>query len=296
MEDSGTGREPGGALEFHLHASRDDHDRLLLGPVGSVAAELESAAGLEILFFGRYNKPDWHLRLHLFGDPAWLRDTGAGIVGRHLDASRDHGDITAWNEAPYERETDRYGGEHDARLAERIFHEDTRACFEFLRAEADGLVQRTRREWCLLMTERYLDALGFDRARRIAFYRHSWRFEVDLGRWQDDELNALDRHFASIREDLLDLFVGGRRLDAALLWGGDAPARIAHSFLDSVNPLLATLRADRGAGGVRKNPIELAWSLTHMHCNRMQVEADAEAILRYFMFRLHEQEDLVGAP
>ena len=59
--------------------------------------------------------------------------------------------------------------------------------------------------------------------------------------------------------------------------------------------LLDELLREHAAGRIRRNPIDLAWALTHMHANRLQVEADAEAILRFFMHRLHEEEDIVAA-
>jgi hypothetical protein len=39
--------------------------------------------------------------------------------------------------------------------------------------------------------------------------------------------------------------------------------------------------------------VNLAWSLMHMHCNRLGIDAVAEAILRYYMYRLHQD---AGAP
>ena len=51
---------------------------------------------------------------------------------------------------------------------------------------------------------------------------------------------------------------------------------------------------DRGcrspaAGRVRQELVPLAWSYTHMHCNRLGIDPVAEAILRYFMHRLMQE-------
>jgi hypothetical protein len=45
------------------------------------------------------------------------------------------------------------------------------------------------------------------------------------------------------------------------------------------------------AGRIERDPVNLAWSLTHMHCNRLGIDAMPEAILRYFMHRLYLESD-----
>jgi thiopeptide-type bacteriocin biosynthesis protein len=233
------------------------------------------------------------LRLAVVGRPGWVDGPLKDLLDRRTAPLCEAGLLARVEIIDYEREEDRFGGEEGARIAERIFHHDTEACIDWLDAEARGRTERSRREHCLIMTERYLDLMHLTREKRIAFYRHSYSFEVDLGRWQADEIDKIERHYRSIREGLLDLFVGETSRDPAALWGGDEPASIARSCIDAIRPLADELLLARGEGGCRRNRIDLAWSLTHMHANRLQVEADAEAIVRYFMCRLHQEEDIV---
>jgi hypothetical protein len=54
------------------------------------------------------------------------------------------------------------------------------------------------------------------------------------------------------------------------------------------------VRAGHAEGRIRQDLVHLAWSYCHMHCNRLGIENPAEAILRYFLFRFHEDD--VRAP
>lgn len=282
-----------GCLYALLHAPRERHEVLVRELIGSVSRELRGRPGPPLLFFGRYNKPDWHLRLAVAGHEDEVDGPIRALVEREADRQREAGRLDALELGEYEREVDRFGGEEGVAIAERIFHHDTLACLDWIGAEAEGRTSRSRREHCLIMTERYLDLMRLSRERRIAFYRHAYSFEVDLGRWGADDLAALERHYRSIRDGLLDLFRGATSRDPEALWGGAAPAAIAGECLASLRPLFDDLLRALADGRVRRNPVDLAWSLTHMHANRLQVEADAEAIVRFFMHRLHEEEDIV---
>ncbi|HET9300793.1 MAG TPA: lantibiotic dehydratase C-terminal domain-containing protein, partial [Candidatus Polarisedimenticolaceae bacterium] len=55
-------------------------------------------------------------------------------------------------------------------------------------------------------------------------------------------------------------------------------------------PAAEALRQGLRDGSVQQDPGHLAWSLTHMHCNRIGLDVHAEAVLRYFAWRLHQDE------
>ncbi|HKQ61645.1 MAG TPA: thiopeptide-type bacteriocin biosynthesis protein [Candidatus Polarisedimenticolaceae bacterium] len=280
------------SLEVWLHAPREEHDPLVRELIAPLSAEISAEPSLAALFFGRYNKPDWHLRLRVLGEAEWLEGALRPRLERALGRERERGGLRGFEYAEYERELERYGGEEGLGLAERVFHYDTRACLELLDAEQRGLCAKTRREHCLLTTERYLDLLDFTRDERLTFYRYAYSFEIDLGRWGDEEQQALEQHYRGIKDGLLALLRGETRDDGERSWGGTEPARIATEYLAAIAPLLGKLRAGQAAGRIRRGRVDLAWALTHMHCNRLQVEADAEAILRFFMHRLHAEEEL----
>ncbi len=277
-----------------LHAPREQHDAIVREGIGPLLREVRRIPSLDALFFGRYNKPDWHLRLSVVGRPEWVGSDVRAFLDRLAGELRAAGRIREFEIADYERDEEAFGGEEGARIAERIFQLDTEACIDWLDAESRGRTSRSRREHCLVMTERYLDLMHLTRVQRIAFYRHAYSFEVDLGRWQSEEIEKLERHYRSIRDGLLDLFAGETSRDPARVWGGDEPASIARACIDAIRPLAEELLRACREGGRRKNRIDLAWSLTHMHANRLQVEADAEAIIRFFMCRLHQDADLMA--
>ncbi|MBZ5639102.1 MAG: thiopeptide-type bacteriocin biosynthesis protein [Acidobacteriia bacterium] len=282
-------------LSTLLHAPREEHEALVRDFVTPLALEFASDPRLRALFFGRHNEPDWHLRVSVVGDPEWVRGPLPVLVERRLAALEATRRLSGHEFAAYEREEARFGGVEGARLAERIFHHDTLACLARIEVESRGEAARSRREYCLLMTERLLDLLRFDRDRRIAFYHHGYSFEIELGRWGPGERDALERHYRSIKDGLLELLRSEPGRDPAFLWGGVAAAAAAESCIEALRPLVGDLLGGLGAGTIRKGAADLAWSLAHMHANRLQIEADAEAILRYFMHRLHEEERIVTA-
>jgi hypothetical protein len=151
---------------------------------------------------------------------------------------------------------------------------------------------RTRREYSLLFTERFLDLLGFDRSARIAFHAMGYRWTIDLGTWESEELEALDLRYRELRHGLRDLVAADHEQDDP--WGGAEPARIARTCLERMRPVADRLLAAHGQGRIRQDLVHLAWSYSHMHCNRLGVEATPEAILRYFMHRYYQDFDVAA--
>ncbi len=277
-----------------LHAPRERHEDLLRELVAPVVRAISSSPDLDSLFFVRYDEPDWQLRFRVLGRPAWVDGPVRGLIEHGLPPLRERGLVESWEFASYQREYERYGGEEGMRLCERIFLHDSLAVLELLDAERRGLLSRSRREYSLAFAERFLDLLGFDRARRIAFYRrgYAWAFDGDGG-WRADDLQLLEKRYQGLREGLLALLAAGRRGDLAECFGGAEPARIATGCLEALRPVVEELLAAHAASRIRQDLVHLAWSLTHMHCNRLGLEPGAEAILRFYMCRLHEDRAIV---
>jgi thiopeptide-type bacteriocin biosynthesis protein len=262
-------------LELRVRAPRERHDEILRGAVASLAQEVAGP-----FFFGRYNKPDWHLRLTAVGNDAKapLLDLVTSLCACGLASGGET--------VPYTPDLGPHGGVAGTRLAEQVFHHDTRACLDFLRLEAAGALARSRREISLVLTERYLDLLGFTREQRIAFHAFAYSWAVDLGFWQDEEREILDRKYAALAPGIAEVL---DTPDSPELWGGEEAAAVAGRLLAALRPPLAQLRERMERGEVTRDPVTLAWSLTHLHANRLQIEAHGEAILRYLMGRFHEE-------
>ncbi|HKQ61646.1 MAG TPA: thiopeptide-type bacteriocin biosynthesis protein [Candidatus Polarisedimenticolaceae bacterium] len=270
-----------------MHAPRENHERLLHELVIPVVRELRGRPELDSLFFARYNQPDWQLRFRVLGRPEWVDGTVRPLVEPRLAPLRAQGWIEAWEFGSYQRELERYGGPEGMKLCERLFLEDTLACLDLLEAERCGAVHRSRREYSLVYVERFLDLLEFDRTQRILFYRHgySWAVDGEVRDWGTDELRLLEERYRSLKDGLLELLRGG---------GEEAETAIVRDCLDACRPWVLELRRLHADGALTQELVPLAWSVTHMHANRLGLDPTAEAILRFFLHRLHTDEALVG--
>src|SRR6185369_3499604 len=90
-----------------------------------------------------------------------------------------------------------------------------------------------------------------------------------------DDLRLLEERYAALRDGL-----------AALLHAA-SPEEFA-SWTAGTRPWIEELCAAHAAGTVHQDLGSLAWSYAHMQCNRLGIDGDAEAILRYLMQRAHE--------
>jgi thiopeptide-type bacteriocin biosynthesis protein len=270
-----------------MHAPRENHETLLREFVIPVVREIRGRSELDCIFFARYSVPDWQLRFRVLGRRSWIEEAVRPRIDEALRPVRAAGLVGDVEFATYQREWDRYGGEVGMRLAEQIFFQDSLACLALIDAESRGGLAKTRREYSLLYVERFLDLMGFDREARIAYYAFAHSWPKDDGTWNEDDLRALDEKFRALEPGLLDLFRGGQSRDAAAQWGGEEPARIAADGLAASRPIVEELRSQHRAGRIGQELVHLAWSYTHMHCNRLGIDAMPEAILRYFMWRLH---------
>jgi thiopeptide-type bacteriocin biosynthesis protein len=277
-----------------MHAPRENHEALLRDFVIPVVAAIRDAPELDCMFFARYSEPDWQLRFRVLGRPAWVDGPVRRRIELALPPLTEAGLATQVDFATYDREWDRYGGKTGMYLAERIFLHDSMTCLALIEAEARGATTKTRREYSLVFVERFLDLLGFDRATRLAFYEfgHSW--PIRDGDWTDDDLRALDAKYEALRPGLADVFIGEQSHRAEAQWGGVEPAGIATGCLAALKPVIDELRTSHARGDVAQDLVNLAWSYTHMHCNRLGIDAMPEAILRYFMWRLHGDMDLTA--
>lgn len=270
-----------------MHAPRESHEALLREFVTPVVREIRGEPELDCLFFARYSEPDWQLRFRVLGRPSWVADRVKPRIEQGLAPVRASGLVEEVEFATYLREWDRYGGERGMRLAEQIFLHDSIAALALIEAESGGTLTKTRREYSLLFVEKFLDAMGFDRDARIAYYAFAHSWPIDDGVWGEDDLRALDAKFRALEPGLVELLRGEQSRDPIAQWGGEEPARIAAASLAASQPVIDEVTSLHRAGEIRQELIPLAWSYTHMHCNRLGIDAMPEAILRYFMWRLY---------
>jgi len=260
-----------------VHAPRERHDELLHTLVRPVVQGIREHPDLQSLFFARYNQPHWQLRFRVLGTPDWVEGPVRAAVEARLPALRAEGLLESWEFATYQREWERYGGERGMRLCEQIFLHDSLACLDLLHEEAAGTLETNRREYALVFTERFLDLLGLDREARLRVYSKAFDWAIESGDWSENDRALLEERYQGLREGLADLV------------RAEEPP-IARRCLEACRPWTEALRAGLRDGSVQQDPAHLAWSLTHMHCNRIGLDVHAEAVLRYFAWRLTQDQ------
>jgi thiopeptide-type bacteriocin biosynthesis protein len=260
-----------------IHAPQERHDALLLALVHPLVESIRAHPNLQSLFFARYNQPDWQLRFRVLGAPDWVEGPVRAAVEARLPGLRAEGLLESWEFATYQREWERYGGEGGMRLCEQVFLHDSLACLDLLQAEAEGTLETNRREYALVFTERFLDLLGLDREGRLAVYQKAFGWAIEGGDWSEADRALLEERYRAVRDGLSDLVRGEAH-------------PLAQRCLDACRPTVQALREGLRDGSVQQDPTHLAWSLTHMHCNRIGLDVHAEAVLRYFAWRLTQDE------
>ncbi|HZI89872.1 MAG TPA: lantibiotic dehydratase C-terminal domain-containing protein, partial [Candidatus Polarisedimenticolia bacterium] len=101
--------------------------------------------------------------------------------------------------------------------------------------------------------------------------------------WGPEDLDSLEQRFRKIRDGLERLMATAEEED---------PIRI---FLRDARPVVDSILLEHGRGAIRQDLRFLFWSYAHMMTNRLGVEANPEAILRFFMFRLLEERSRSAA-
>lgn len=271
-----------------LHAPRESHEEILHSLVQPVASAIRDHPALDSLFYARFDQPRWQVRFRILGRPEWVDGEVRGLVEGSLPVLRERGLVEGCEFAEYEREYERYGGKEGMALAERIFLLDSLACLDLIEADRRGLLGKSRREFALVVAERFLDLLEMDRSGKRAFYRYGFQWALERGIWRDEEHRTLEDRYRSLRPGLEELLHGETSRDPEAMYGGEEAARIARTFLESVRPVAGELLAAHRAGRIPQDLGYLAWSYTHMQCNRLGIDPAAESILRYFMHRFHE--------
>jgi hypothetical protein len=122
---------------------------------------------------------------------------------------------------------------------------------------------RSRREIILRAMRRINDALALTRDERVALHREGYVWAVELGRWDDAAILALDQRFSVVRDRVAEL--------------------LASPCDDASESRWSRLARRSGPPGTA---IEQARLTIGFHANRLGVFAEAEAILHYFLFRL----------
>jgi hypothetical protein len=140
---------------------------------------------------------------------------------------------------------------------------DSALVLDLLASERNGVPPRPRRELLLRAMRRIADGFALSPVHRRTLHREGYVWAVELGRWDEADIAALEARFLAQRSGI-----------GALLASPCDP-------LSEERWRLLDRRAAPTEGG-----IERARKTIGRHANRLGVFAEAEAILHYFLFRL----------
>lgn len=239
-------------------------------------------------FFIRYADPEPHLRLRFNGDPARLTGVLLPALERAITPLIDGGSVRKLVLDTYQRETERYGGDRGIELVERLFHLDSECVLsivELLDGDAGG---DARWRLALRGIDSLLDAIGLDPDQRAAVVTYGRdmigrEHGADAAFW-----GRIGERFTQERASLDLLFARDPALDAGhdlepgfeLLAERDA----------AIRELAGELRRRDAAGELHPPLADIAWSLVHMHANRLlhASQRAQEMVLYDFLRRLHQ--------
>lgn len=272
-------------LYVKLYCGVSTADHVLRDVVAPVVRGAIASGDAEKWFFIRYNDPDPHLRVRLFGDPARLAANVLPALERAIEPLAAIGAVRKVLLDTYERELERYGGDAGIELCEDIFHVDSDAVLGIVEL-LDGDAGADAR-WRLAVrgSESLLAALGISPEARAKIWTDA---RESLGREHDADTrfygqvgDSFKRERAAL-ESVLVAHTDDHDLAPGLDLLDERDRRLA--------PIGELLRARDAAGELTPRLHELAWSLVHMHVNRLlhASQRAQELVIYDFLRRLHE--------
>jgi thiopeptide-type bacteriocin biosynthesis protein len=229
----------------------------------------------------------------MLGRPELIDGEVRSAIESRLPALLAGGLVRSHEFAQYQREWDRYGGPSGMLVCEQIFRYDAALCLTILALEQTADSPKSRRELSLLFTERFLDLFGMTDGDRKAFHEYAYSWTLRQQEWGAEELAALERKFLQIESGLRAALARVRAGDR-MAWGSLQLADAVERALGASAPQVERLLELRRGGELSAHLTPLIWSLTHMHCNRLGIDAHAEAIVRYFSGRLFGPSTAMG--
>jgi thiopeptide-type bacteriocin biosynthesis protein len=276
-----------GWLYAKIYCGESTADRVLRDAIAPVVREALARGDITQWFFIRYHDPEAHLRVRFCGDPARLVASVLPALERALAPLFAIGAARKLVIDTYDREIERYGGDRGIELAERIFWRDSEAVLGIVELLDGDAGADARWRLTLRGIESLFTALGIDPAGRAKL---SGDAKENLGREHRATTPFWTRigdRFTRERASLEHLFTPDAERDAAhdLSPGFELIAARDAALADTVTEL----RTRDAAGELTPRLEGFAWSLAHMHANRL-IHASHRAhelVLYDFLRRLH---------
>jgi thiopeptide-type bacteriocin biosynthesis protein len=268
-------------LYAKLYGGTSSCEAALREVVAPLVTEVFGAGLAEQFFFIRYTDPEHHLRLRFRGEPQRLLGEVLPRLAARLEPAMARGLVWRFQLDTYEREVERYGGDHGIELSEALFAADSEAVLAIVEATPgdDGAAARWR------LAARGLDTLlgdlGMTIPERLALMtsvRDSFGAEVGM---EVTFQRRLGDKFRAHRAELAALLAApADDAEHPLSPGLIALARRSERLVPIVTALRGAALTTSWAG--------LASSYAHMHVNRMLANAQRrQELVLYDLLRRH---------
>lgn len=257
-------RPPGSDwLYLKLYCDPQQEEDLIAGPLsdfGQYAVESGLCAGW---FFVRYADPESHVRLRFHGDPALLTGLLMEQACVWAGGLRADGLCRRFSFETYEREVERYGGEHGMTAAEALFMADSPSVAGMLRAHAEGSRGVDLLELAVISIDDLLARLGLPAEERATFSYGG----PSVSRFGGAEYRK--------RKSALRRALGGTRP----FGDGAEVSRLLSARGSALVPAVDLVTSLRRSGGLCRSGEELCQSYVHLHVNRLLgTDAPSEAL------------------
>jgi thiopeptide-type bacteriocin biosynthesis protein len=254
-------------LYAKIYTGESTVDRVLRDAIAPFVRDVLGRGDASHWFFIRYHDPDPHLRVRLAGPPGRLTSTVLPALERAVAPLIALGAVRKLVLDSYDREVERYGGDHGIELAERLFWRDSEAVLGIVElldgdAGADARWRLALRGIDSLFTTLGLDAEACARIAGDAKERLGREHNANTAFW-----SRIGDRFAKLRASLEPVIASDPARDAEhdLSPGFELLAARNAALADVVTELRA-----RDAAGLLQPKLEsFAWSLAHMHANRL---------------------------
>jgi thiopeptide-type bacteriocin biosynthesis protein len=254
-------------LYAKIYTGESTTDRVLRDAIAPFVRDVLGRGDASHWFFLRYRDPDTHLRVRIAGAPDRLISQVLPALERAVAPLIALGSVRKLVLDSYDREVERYGGDHGIELVERVFWRDSEAALGIVQlldgdAGSDARWRLALRGIDTLFTTLGLDAEACARIAEQSKERLGREHNANTAFWA-----RVGDRFAKLRASLEPVVTADPERDAAhdLSPGFELLAARNAALTD----IVAELRARDAAGLLRPKLEAFAWSLAHMHANRL---------------------------
>ncbi len=160
-------------LYFKIYTDLTNIDYIVIKIREAVDQVLKSNE-VEKWFFVRYRDPNWHLRVRFQADPQFLTQEIIPLINKTLRKLNNENTIHKVEISTYVRETNRYGGNKNIIVAEKIFHFDSEAVVHLLKILQDD-IEDLRWLSCMLSIDYFLADANLEIEEKISLLKNIWQ-------------------------------------------------------------------------------------------------------------------------